>query len=298
MKKNIQIILVFLFVLILAKGNIAFDATYEALTFWFNKLVPSLFVEMVLMSLCLRYEVFNLFKPITFFLKGLINMDQSGLNLFFSCLFLGAPAGPVLVNQMVKENRITAQEARRIIYCISLATPSFIVITCGAIFLKSITLGFALWMIQIFICFLFLVVFRVPKIHLEEIKNKDSFFIALKNSITHTGISLFYIGGYLMMVLTILNIITFSLPQISINILKSITEFSLATNMVSQLNLELSLKFILISAILGFNGLCVHLQTNSLVDEVKINYVFYLALRIFQAILSFLIAIIFCTFYF
>lgn len=287
MKKIGQGVLFLLFVLILVRGSLAYHTTQEALSFWFNQLVPSMFVTMVLVTLCLNYRVFDHLSWLLSLFRVLFNLDQSGISLFLSCLLLGAPAGATLVNQLVKEHRLTQAQAQRLICCLSLATPSFIVMTCGAVFLQSLPLGFLLWGIQILICMLFMLLWRKPRIALNMPNTSIQFFPAFKEAVKNSGIALFYIGGYLMMFLTLLNITTAGLPEQTILTLKSIGEFSLGCSALSQIGLPVVWQFALTAAILGFNGLCVHLQVFSLCDEVTIPYPCFLFLRVIQACLGF-----------
>ena len=175
MNKWLKGLLLFLFVLVLARGNLAFEATQQALQFWFNQLVPSLFVTMVLVSLCLDYQVFSgmhLLKPLAFF----FHLNEGGITLFLSCLLLGAPSGAVLANQLVKEKRLHPEAAKRLISCVSLATPSFIVVTCGTVMLQKPMLGVMLWGIELACCALFMLVWHSPKIQLEPLEIHPRFF--------------------------------------------------------------------------------------------------------------------------
>ena len=133
----------------LVQGNITFDVTSEALQFWFNNLVPSLFVEMVLLSVCLDFQVFNSFRFLTCPLQKLLSINLDGLTLLFSCLLLGAPSGAALINHMVKEHRLSQDEARRMISCCCLPTPSFTILTCGTLFLNSTRFSVMIYSIEL-----------------------------------------------------------------------------------------------------------------------------------------------------
>ena len=118
------------------------------------------------------------------------------------------------------------------------------------------------------------------------------FFTSMKNAITTSGLSLFYIGDYLMMVLMVLNIITFALPAQTVNIIKGITEFSLGSSMIAQQKLPIMIQFSFISAILGFGGLYIHLQIFSLAEETQLNYAHFIFMKVIQALLSFALSLI------
>lgn len=286
--KNSLLILI-LFLLIL-KGNLAFSYAYTALNFWFEKLVPSMFVSMVICRLCLDYDVFSKI-PFLFKIMGkLFHANPAGCSLILSSILLGFPSGAVLIDQKVKEKKLDPSCAKRLIYCISIATPSFILITCGNVLLKDIQFGLLLWLIQISISFLFLMVYSKPKIELNPTRQDNSFFINLKNAVKNSGIALFYIGGYLMIFLTVFNLLTTNLPYTLKEILKAMGEFSSATQSIANSYFPFSFQFAFIAAILGFNGFCVHLQIFSLCENTPLFYPTFLFLRIIQACLSFSLA--------
>lgn len=283
-------LLFLIFILLILKGNLAFSYALTALSFWFEKLVPSMFVSMVICRLCLDYNIFSKI-PFLFKIMGkLFNANHGGCSLILSSIFLGFPSGAILLDQKVQEKELEPLAAKRLILCVSIATPSFILITCGNVLLKDFRLGLLLWIIEISISFLFLRLYSKPRIELDLNKQESSFFINLKNAVKNSGIALFYIGGYLMMFLTVFNLLTSNLPYVVKEILKAIGEFSIATQSVANSYFPLSSQFAFIAAIIGFNGLCVHLQIFSLCENTPLSYPAFLFLRIIQACLSFSLA--------
>ncbi len=292
MNKLTQFTLFLLCTFVLVFGNITFDATTFALNFWFNTLIPSMYPTMVFVSLCLHYQVFDLFsfahKPIC----ALFNIDKSAVGLVFSCILLGAPASTVVLNHAVKEKRLEIESAKRLLYSLSLCTPSFVILTCGSLLLGNIKIGFMLWFIQVFCCLLFLVLFRRPKISFVSTHETIPFFSVFKKSILQNAVALFYIGGYIMMFLTCFNLLTYPFSPTVHFLLLTISEFSLGIKAISTMPLNIELACVLISACLGFNGLCVHLQIFSMSDEIQPNYIKFLILRCFQASISLFLVII------
>lgn len=283
-------LLLLIFILLIVQGNLTFAYASSALTFWFEKLVPSMFVSMVICRLCLDYNIFSKI-PFLFKIMGkLFHANDSGCSLILSSIFLGFPSGAVLIDQQVQEKKLTPAAAKRLITCISIATPSFTLITCGSVLLKDIRLGLLLWCIQIGIGFLFLTLYSKPNIQLVFTNQEASFFTNLKNAVKNSGIALFYIGGYLMMFLTVFNLLTLHLPYTFKEIIKAAAEFSLAAQSIAASYFPLSLRFAFIAAVLGFNGLCVHLQIFSLCEHTPLSYPLFLFFRIIQACLSFSLA--------
>jgi hypothetical protein len=104
-----------------------------------------------------------------------------------------------------------------------------------------------------------------------------------KEHMIKVGISLFFIGGYIL----ICQVIFHLLPQTDITpFLAYILEFSSGVFSLATQPSTYQLPYI--AALLGFGGICLHLQTLSSLDKIKIRYTIYLAYRILQAILMFL----------
>lgn len=292
MAKLSKCILFLIFVYLLVQGNLAFDATKQALNFWFNRLVPSLFVSMVLIQICLDYHLFSNIPVLSSLFEKIFNTNRAGVSLILSSLFLGAPSGAVLVNQKAEKKQLTSTAAKRIITCLSLPTPAFTIITCGSVLLKHKTLGFILWIIEIGLCLLFLGLWQKDRIELKDDPQTVYFFPSFKAAVKNSGITLFYIGGYLMMFLTLFNLFTHSFPYEIKEFLKAAGEFSLGCQSIGTSFLPLSLQFACMAAVLGFNGFCVHLQIFSMSEESHLNYGLFFILRIIQALLGFLLALI------
>ncbi len=292
MKKLIPYLLFVFFILLLVQGNIAYEATSQALYFWFNKLVPTMFVTMVVVTLALHYQAFDtlgvLFSP----LIKILNINKQAFSLLIACLFVGSPGSTILLDSYVQNNQITNKAAQRLLLCVSLSTPSFIVLTCGVLFFDSIQIGFILWFSQIFITLLLLLFYRYPMIEFNTTITDTSFFITLKKAISTNALALFYIGGYIMLFLTFFNLSSQFLPPLFYPIFLAASEFSLGSQLISTLILPLNIKVGLVAACIGFNGLCVHLQIFSMSEHIDKHYSHFLFLRIIQSLLSFSLAII------
>ncbi len=290
--KLLKWLLLFLLGSILLQGSLSYEASIYALNFWFEKLVPAMFVTMVLVNLCLHYASFDIFKFLFKPLAFLFNCTPQSLSCILSAIFLGAPASCVILSDLVQKKQLESAQAKRLVLCLSLSTPAFIIMTCGALFLQDIQLGFLLYGLQVLIVCLFLCLYREPFISIKTTSNSIPFFITLKKAITSNALALFYIGGYLVMTLTLYQSISWFLPNIMQIIGLAIIEFSLGISLIHQTSLSITMKFALFSLCLGFNGLCVHLQVFSLGTKLQLNYKEFLCFRVFQALITSLLGVI------
>ena len=108
---------------------------------------------------------------------------------------------------------------------------------------------------------------------------------SLRSSIIETGISLYMIGGYLMLFSGITTLLLTLLP-ISSLYFQSLLEFSNGITVIHQAELSIEVKLIFSCFLLGFAGLCVHMQIMSMIEHVKLSYLKFLLYRIIQGMLS------------
>ena len=112
----------FIFLSILhTQANI--EQNQKTLFIFMNQLLPSLFILCVFVQLI----------PIPSIKKQrkikLFNIDLSSLFLIIKMILLGNPGNSYIINQFVLEKQISIQQAKRLIYCISIPSISFMLMT-------------------------------------------------------------------------------------------------------------------------------------------------------------------------
>lgn len=292
MMKKLETVLISLFLLLFfTRAQLIIQTTKDVLAFWFEDLIPSLFPCIFLIHLLSTTSFFpTLAKPFSF-LCPLLNLDDNALGLVISCLLMGAPSSTVLINEALKENRITFDMAKRLCCTVSVSSVSFYLVTCGVILLKNQTLGILLWIIQLFVSLLLLMITKKTKIRMiiqKEAAAKTDAAVLIKNALFQTGSILFLIGGYLLIFQTLADLLTSAFPDDVRLFFRIISEFAYGCKIISS-SFNQKTAFVLMSTLCGFNGLCLQFQSLSL-SEMKLPVIQFVSYRCLQALLCFVTA--------
>ncbi|MEG1702286.1 MAG: hypothetical protein RR267_05245 [Erysipelotrichaceae bacterium] len=289
MKKIFSLFLLIVFILILIQGKLSFDASFLALTLWYEKLVPSLFTTMVLVRLLYEYHVLSfLVQPFNRLLISSFHMNAEAFSYVLASIVLGFPTSSLLIDEA---DCLTIPQKRRLIYSCSFASPAFIILTCGNQIYHQPSLGFQLFIISLCSGLFLLLQTRKTSIELTKpIELNKSFALTLSNAICSSIKSLFMIGGYLMLITSIQAILLPYLPPLLSSFLNITTEFSSGSTYIAHLPYSLPNRYCLQSGLLAFGGFCVHLQIFSLNEHSHLIYSTYLKYRIVQAMLAMLFA--------
>ncbi|MEG0329772.1 MAG: hypothetical protein RR537_01525 [Longicatena sp.] len=289
MKRCVQLCLIILFALTLCNGAISVQTTQDALHIWFEKLVPSLFVSMVLVRILYKQEILQKL-PIPF-VKSIFHMDKDSFCMVLCTLFLGFPSGACFLDECYANKELTKKEAQRLLYTCSFATPSFIILSCGVVLFQSVRIGFLLFLAQVTsgLCLLFFTRKTCIVTH-----HKKSFVISsiskdLSSSIMESGKILYMIGGYLLFFMCCANLLFSFLPISLSYTLRILSEFSSGIMLLNTLSLSSITLQLLTCMVLSFGGFCVHLQVYSLLEHLPFSYPTYLRYRLLQSVLSALI---------
>ena len=157
MKKGMTIIFFTLLAALLYYGSVTYEASCQALAIWFEKLVPSLFAAMVVIRILDGQGLLvALSRRLFGFTERLFHISPDAFSLVFASFFLGSPAGQILIDDYVRDGRLSQAEGRRLACCVTVSTPSFILITCGSVLLQSFQYGLMIWLAEFFAVMLLL----------------------------------------------------------------------------------------------------------------------------------------------
>lgn len=292
MKKVMSCLLVVIFSLLLFYGSLSYQMSFEALTIWFEKLVPSMFCIMVLVKMMFSLGILEvLAKPLTPLCDFLFHIDKQGAAYLLATIFLGFPAGADFINTQVEQAYLSKEAGRRLIYTCSFATPGFVIMTCGAVLFQSTTIGVQLFLIQILSGLLLLFLTRHHHIHVNRSTVPSlSMMHALRNAMFQSGTTLYMIGGYLLLCMSISAILTQYLPMFLQLPIRIIAEFSSGSILLCTLPYPPKILLMFLSMLLSFGGFCVHMQVVSMAEDTQVSYPIYFLFRIAQACISFMIA--------
>lgn len=307
MKKNylyIIIILVFIFE-ILTNSNSIMGSVSTSFNIWKNSLFPALFPMFVFSSILIDLGIIEIIaKSKSNILKKLFNINSSSLFIFIMSMFSGFPSSAKYINELYNKKLLTKYEAEKIILFSHFANPMFIIGTISLSFLNNKNLCF----IIIFSHYIvnFIIGLCIRSFHINDDSN---IAISSKNINIGTSISKSILNA-INTLLLILGTVTFFLiitTIIDVNfnlnlplktIIFSITEMTQGIRHISLLNISLKLKCTFITMILSFGGLSIHLQTFSIINDLKIKYSHYLLSRIVHCLLSGIITFLLFDFFY
>lgn len=247
---------------------------------------------MVLVRLLYKEHAFDHLPSLG--LPALLGMDQGAWNLVLCTMFLGFPTGSVFVDEAVRDGVLSRQDAARLLYCCCFPTPGFVIISCGIVFFKSLHIGMLLFALQLLSGLLLLLFTRRHTIHTfpAAVASSQSFMRNLSSAVTESGISLYMIGGYLMIFMSVTAVLFSFLPEFPALIIRSLAEFSSGIVLINVTPFSTMQRLLLTSFLLGFAGFCVHMQIMSMVEQVPLRYPVFLLYRILQGMISVLLLIL------
>lgn len=295
MKKIASFLILLIFALVLSFGSLSYQISLDALTIWFEKLVPSMFTVMVLVKVLFEQGILHwIAKPIGFLFAPVFHIEADSFSYVLASIFLGFPAGASFINQEVEAQHLQPQEGQRLIYTCSFATPGFVIMSCGAVLFQSTWIGLQLFLIQILTGLILLFLTRKTWIHGTCIHHDaPSIMTSLKSAIQESGITLYMIGGYLMLFMSIAAILVQFVPESMQMPLRILSEFSSGTVLISTLPMTRFTSLLMTCMLLSFGGFCVHMQVMSMAKGTHLHYSSYLGYRILQALLSGILAYLF-----
>lgn len=289
MKRFLDIAILFCLLLVLLCGNQVFSTCKEALLLWFEKLVPSLFISMVLIRILYQRNVFRIFSRT--WLARIFHMDREGIPILLCAMLLGFPAGASFIDKLCANGVLDQKGAKRYIQTCCYATSGFVIMTCGVVIFQSATIGYLLFLSQIIAGLILFYCGKDTYIHVYENHSyhNTSIMKQITKAITESGISLYMIGGYLLLFMSLASLL-FSILPASLNLpIRIIAEFSSGVFLIQQLPYSPVICAVITCMLLGFGGFCVHMQIFSMSEHVSLSYMSFLIMRILQAVLSSLI---------
>ena len=299
---NFIIILLSLFVLleIFIKREIVYISIMYALNIWVNNLIPTLFPFFIISDILINYNITNYIpKIIKKICKRFFNISDSMLTIFILSMFAGFPTNARSARMLYDNGVISLEEANHILIFSHFANPAFILTTIAIYFFNNQRLGFILLIVHYLsnfilgFCFRFLFHCNNNYISNKKEYNFGNIFInAIKNA-CNTCIT---ICGVIVVFLLLSSIVinTFNFNTYTQMIVKGIFEITIGIEHLSKLGVSNTYKVIISSMFLAFGGLSVHVQVLSQIAGTKIKYIYFFMGRIYQMIISLVLAYIFC----
>lgn len=301
-KKAINIVMICLLLTIIyfmiTASNKVIESVNFSISIWKDNLFPTLFPFFVVSSLLLNYGFVDILgnllsKPMNklFHLPGCC-----GFVLAIS-LVSGFPSGAKYTKDLVENNLITTKQAERLLTFTHYSNPLFILGMIGSILLNNQKLAYLIMIAHIVSGLLVGIIFREKNYYscenMQKKSNKTSktFGQLLTESIMSSLNTMFLLLGIVTIFLIISTIIKniVSLPPILSTIVSGILEMTQGVKLASLMQTSELIKIIIITGIISFGGLSVHMQVLGIISEQKIRYKYFFLARIIHSILAMLL---------
>ncbi len=295
---------------ILSESATIMNAVSYSFDIWINNVFPSLFPFFVLSEILINYGfielIGELFKPI---FERLFKINGNAAFIFIMSLLSGFPSNAKYTKELYLQNKLTKEEATKILMFSHFSNPLFILGTISITFLNDQKLGLIIMFSQYISNVIIGLMFRnyypskitkdkfsikkaILSMHNKRINNNKRFGSIITNSLINTINTLLLILGVITTFLIITTIIdnNFNLSLLNKSLLSGFLEMTQGLKHVSLLNISNNYKALLICMIISFGGLSVHTQILSIISDTKIEYKPFLLARLIHVV----IASIFC----
>ena len=298
MQKNkynyyILIILLFFLLFLITKNKDVLESVSFSISLWKNNLFPTLFPFFVVSNLLLQYGFADIIgnllnKPISRIFK--IN-GNGGFALIIS-LFSGFPSGAKNTVNLLKNNKITYEEANKLLLFTHYSNPLFIIGFIGNILNKE--LAYLILFSHILAGLIVGKIFSINNKDYVRLKEKKesikipSFSKSLTEAINDSLNTIFMLLG-IVTIFTIFSCLIrnyLKLPNIYDVLISGILEMTQGINKLLYLNISNYLKTILTTFFISFGGISIHIQVLSIIEEVKLKYKHFFIARIIHSIVA------------
>lgn len=254
-------------------------------------MVPSLFPFLVVSSFFLHSSAIDFFgRKTEKFFRKLFSFSGSGGSAFVMGLFSGFPVGCSLADELRSQNRITSNEAKRIILSSVNAGPAFVIGAVGSMILSSYKAGciifLSLTLSSVFMAF-------VSKFILPSEETADSsppsstphLSDALVKAVYSSSKNMLLICGWILIFSSAINIFSSVCANERLaDFVRIFAEVSAGCEKISETKNPSYLAFVI-----GWSGLCVHCQVLPCVIRAGLRLKYFFCARLFHASLSALV---------
>ena len=276
--------------------------------FCFNLLVPSLFLFMIFSNIILDINFEN--EKVLFFKKIsniLFRLPGDCFIAILTGLLGGYPAGAVNVKSLLKNQKITKEQAKCLAYFLMGAGPAFTINVVGISFFGSRFLGILIFLSQ-FLASLALgfiisrLFFSKNNLKLKP-KNlyfkpaKKNFFKIFIDSVNETSKNLFYMCSFVIFFSAMLSVIQkifesklissfLNLMNINKNTLSSMVALLFEVTSGCNLSVENHLPIYFLIFAISWGGISVHMQVFYILKDLNFSKFKFMFFRILHSVLS------------
>lgn len=273
-------------VLILDSKNAFFGAS-KGIELCVKSVIPSLFpfffISAILIDILQNKTIFKRNRKF-------LNIPQEYISFLLLGCISGYPVGAKNVQQAYREKQLYKEDAERLIALCNNAGPAFIFGMLSHVF-QSKTALWCIWGTQILSS---LIVANFTVLHGDNNTSKEQAeTIGLTDALKTATSAIASVCGWVVLFKTFLYILKqrllYRFPSAIVIIISGFCELANGCVDLSLVNCE-PLQYLLCTAFLSFGGLCVTLQTASVVAPLSLRH--YVPVKIIQCIIAVIIAYI------
>ena len=287
----IGIIVIMLIGIMTIFPDVCVQGAKEGLMLSLFTVFPSVFPFMVLSRYITLSGVININFPCADKLSNfLFGLPKEALMPFILGTISGYPTGCAVICDMVDKKIITKDEGEHLLPFCNNCSPLFIIGTVGNVIIGNTYAGYVLFLVHITSAIITGMILK-SKVPYKKCRNdayivpgNDNPFSAAVSASVNATLT---ICGYITLFSVITKIIIFANEKFTFAC--GFLEMTNGINHIAELNIPSVFKLALISAILGFSGICVLLQTDDFTSKRNMSVKKYFTGKIFFSIISFLL---------
>lgn len=288
------------------------NSAKNGISLWFNIVLPSLFPFLILSDLIQKSAITKVFeKLLSNIMKPIFKLPGISSLAIFLGMTGGYPIGAKITSDLRNNNSLSKTEAKRLLAFSNNSGPLFISGAIGIGLYKNASIGFLLLISHYISALLVGILFRFYKKEKVTPNSKNliqfsfiklsSLGETLTNTVKKAITTVTVIGGFIVIfsILTtilektglLLLISKIIMPNLdtdfSASIISGILEVTNGVNRIFNLSsVNLTAKLIVTSALIGFGGFSVHMQTLSVISSSDIGSSTYFIGKTLQSIFS------------
>lgn len=308
-KKSLSIFYLLLLIYItfdvITNSKIIMETVKFSFNLWLNNILPSLFPFFILSELLIKFGfvefISELSKGIT---QKLFKVKGEASFVFIMSMLSGFPSNSKYVKELYLQNKITSNEASKILMFTHFSNPLFIIGTISISFLGNQKLGIIILLSHYISNIIIGILIRNYKpynnkekislkkainlMHNKRINDKEKIGTTISKAVINTFKTLIIILGTITIFLCLTTLISnhLNLSPLKDGLLKGLFEMTQGLKYISLLNISIKWKTILSTCIISFGGLSVHMQIISILGDTDIKYLPFLIARILHTILA------------
>lgn len=296
MKRNIFYVLVLLLTaLLLWQSEALILYTRDAIVMCYKFIIPGLFPFFVCSGLLIYSGFAELISKVAEkFMRPLFNVAPSGAAAFVLGIISGFPSGAICAKDLYQSGNLSKSEAERLLAFCNNSGPLFLIGSLGVSIYTKPLYGVILYIIHIVSSIIVGIMFSrynnsghtspPTRVNTRKITKTEAFSLALAQASENIITVCFSIIFFSAVSRTILDLVPFSGTLRAI--VYGLCEFSVGVIKISTLPIDIFYRLVLSSLVVGFSGVCVHLQVMSVTAQSGLSLKPYVLGKVLHSIIA------------